>query len=116
MSYKLYFVCSFSANVPLRLSTFENETSISTELPGNSPIWITKTSHGTFLNNARYQSGNFDVQIEGTNQVIHILDQVLEPTVPGTPASESSYLINPDAGKYLDHASVYSISENQLTT
>jgi len=87
---------------------------------GNSQIWITNTPKGLFLNDAKYVIGNFRVVIEDRDgqsssaTIVHIIDRVLEPTVPGS--VESSYLHNPDAGKYMEHISSYDSSNHQLAS
>jgi len=92
--------------------TAELEEFISTELSGNPPIWITRTARNEiFLNDAKIvRHDNIDFLIKnarGMDQVLHIIDRVLEPSVP---ESGDSNLINPDAKKFLERSSSYNIT------
>ncbi|ODM98817.1 Fasciclin-1 [Orchesella cincta] len=105
-----YTVTYHLANVAKKIA--ELEEFISTELSGNPPIWITRTARNEiFLNNAKIDQRNdygFLVKnVRGMDQVLHIIDRVLEPTVP---ESSDSNLINPDAKKFLEKSSSYNIT------
>lgn len=80
------------------------------KLSGNPPIWITKTARNEiFLNDAKIEPlHDFLVKNDGgMDQVLHIIDRVLDPTIPD---SGDSTLINPDAKKFLERSSSYNIT------
>lgn len=97
--------------------TTELEEFISTELSGNPPIWITRTSRNEiFLNDAKIEQSRKDFLVKnarGLDQVLHIIDRVLEPSVP---ESGDSNLINPDAKKFLERSSSYNITGQHSIT
>lgn len=104
-----------TANVAKK--TPELEEFISTELSGNPPIWITRTGNNDiFLNDAKIEPTRKDFLVKnarGMDQVLHIIDRVLEPSVP---ESSDSNLINPDAKKFLERSSSYNITGQHSIT
>lgn len=103
---------SFVANLPLKGSEFGN--SISTELPGNPPIWVTKRGNEVFLNDAKIIGRPVVAKNDfGGDQYIYKIDRVLEPTLP---SEASASLFNPDASVFLEKHSQYLITgDNELT-
>jgi hypothetical protein len=91
--------------------TTDLEDVLTSELPGNSPIWITRKSPSEiYLNDARIDSRKRDFQVKnpsGRDQVLHVIDRVLDPTVP---ESGQSNLLNPDAKRFLESSSLYNIT------
>lgn len=96
------------ANLP---KTIENlGDSISSELEGNPPLWVTKkqTAHGeeVYINNAKIlmAQSNFESQVkvgdEMKTQVLHVINEVLEPV-----RSNSAKMIsNPNAYEFLNQS------------
>ncbi|XP_021951577.1 fasciclin-1 isoform X1 [Folsomia candida] len=105
------------ANVAKRTSDLEDI--LSTELPGNPPIWITRNPRSDsdiYLNDAQIDSRRRNFQIKnalGMDQVLHVIDRVLDPTVPD---SSDNNLLNPDARKFLEYSSSYNITGNHRIT
>ena len=105
---------SFSRNVAnLPLKGAELGNSISTDLPGNPPIWVTRQGNDIYLNDAKIigrpvvgKTGS------GEDQVLYKIDRVLEPTMP---TRSTAGLFNPDASVFLEQHSQYVITgTNQL--
>ncbi|XP_068630999.1 fasciclin-1 [Battus philenor] len=94
--------------------------SISSELDGNPPLWVTRrrdTMHDDiYVNNAKvhitrsYQAVNGN----GKLQVLHVIDQVLQPLQPHGPTSTSTPVYNPNAYQFLEHSDVFNIGQHRL--
>ncbi|XP_071443491.1 fasciclin-1 isoform X2 [Hetaerina americana] len=91
-------------NLPQTLEQLRD--SISSELDGNPPLWVTRQNSGgkeeIYINNAKiirersnYQAKNHNDK----NQVLHVIDEVLEPVVSTIPDSP---IYNPDAYQFLN--------------
>lgn len=95
---------------------------ISSELDGNPPLWVTRrrdTMHDdVYVNNAKvyvtrsYQAFNRN----NKRQVLHVIDQVLQPLQPHGPGSISSPVYNPNAYQFLEHSDVFNIGQHRLRT
>jgi len=97
-------------NVAKRLSDLEDV--LTSELPGNSPIWITRKpdTNEIYLNDALIDMRRKDFSVKnlaGRDQVLHVIDRVLDPTVP---ESGQSNLLNPDAKRFLESSALYKIT------
>ncbi|CAG7717944.1 unnamed protein product, partial [Allacma fusca] len=91
--------------------TAETGDSISSELSGHPPIWVTQRNDGTYLNDAKVIKGPMEAKTrDGSSQYLYMIDRVLEPTIPTT---ADSSLFNPDAKKYLEKHSQYSITKGR---
>ncbi|XP_045765783.1 fasciclin-1 isoform X3 [Maniola jurtina] len=94
--------------------------SISSELDGNPPLWITRrrdTMHDDiYVNNAKvdisrsYQATNRN----GKLQVLHVIDQVLQPLLPLGQSSGGSPVYNPNAYQFLEHSDVFNVGPHRL--
>ncbi|XP_038220115.1 fasciclin-1 isoform X2 [Zerene cesonia] len=94
--------------------------SISSELDGNPPLFVTRrrdTQHDDiYVNNAKvdvsrsYQATNRN----GKRQVLHVIDQVLQPLLPHGPSSIGSPVYNPNAYQFLEHSDVFDIGQHRL--
>ena len=97
----------FSANLAKELSDLED--SVSSELEGNPPIWITRIKERhrdiLYVNNARIlqeRSNYRQVNHQGKIQVLHVIDQVLVPV--RSAKKDNVQIYNPDALRYLDQS------------
>ncbi|XP_039749845.1 fasciclin-1 isoform X1 [Pararge aegeria] len=94
--------------------------SISSELDGNPPLWVTRrrdTMHDDiYVNNAKvdisrsYQATNRN----GKMQVLHVVDQVLQPLLPLSQSSGGSPVYNPNAYQFLEHSDEFNIGPHRL--
>ncbi|XP_046393705.1 fasciclin-1 isoform X3 [Ischnura elegans] len=81
--------------------------SLSSELDGNPPLWVTRQKspdgkEDIYINNAkiiRDRSNYLAKNTHSKNQVLHVLDEVLEPVTSSVPDSP---IYNPDAFLFLD--------------
>ncbi|VVD01840.1 unnamed protein product [Leptidea sinapis] len=90
--------------------------SISSELEGNPPLWVTRrrdpNHDDIYVNNAKvdvsrsYQATNRN----GKRQVLHVIDQVLQPLLPHSPSS----VYNPNAFQFLENSEDFSIGQHRL--
>ncbi|CAG0919732.1 unnamed protein product [Notodromas monacha] len=108
-------------NLPLTASDLQEE--VLTELRGNYPVYVTRTEHHDrrqstiYLNNARLLRHDIRGSVKDDlgmqePQVMHIIDEVLEPIVPrirNNKAPEAS-LFNPSAWELLDKSSEYNLA------
>ncbi|XP_004924047.2 fasciclin-1 isoform X2 [Bombyx mori] len=93
---------------------------ISSELDGNPPLWVTRRHDAMhddiYVNNAKvfisrsYQSVNRN----NKRQVLHVIDQVLQPLQPHGPGSVSSPVYSPNAYQFLEHSDVFNIGQHRL--
>nr|XP_026496791.1 fasciclin-1 isoform X1 [Vanessa tameamea] len=94
--------------------------SISSELDGNPPLWITRRREAMhddiYVNNAKvdisrsYQAINRN----GKLQVLHVIDQVLQPLLPLGQSAVGSPVYNPNAYQFLEHSDVFNIEQHRL--
>ncbi|XP_053603497.1 fasciclin-1 isoform X2 [Plodia interpunctella] len=93
---------------------------ISSEFDGNPPLWVTRRRDhmhdDIYVNNAKvyisrsYQAFNGN----GKRQVLHVIDQVLQPLQPHGPGSSSSSVYNPNAYQFLEHSDEFNIGQHRL--
>ncbi|XP_072940120.1 fasciclin-1 isoform X2 [Epargyreus clarus] len=93
---------------------------ISSELEGNPPLWITRRRDAMhddiYVNNAKvliarsYQASNRN----GKLQVLHVIDQVLQPLQPHGPSAIGTPVYNPNAFQFLEHSDVFDIGPHRL--
>lgn len=109
------------ANIPFKAQHLPDE--INTELSGNPRLYVTRLPSGRasitgwedfnyFINNAKITSANHKAMADqGPEQVLHIVDQVIVPTIakslPSGPGA-AAYL-NPDARKLLEKPNLYGL-------
>lgn len=89
--------------------------SVSSELEGNPPLWVTKTESGdVFINNAKVvqQRSNFVHTSEKKKQVLHILEGVLEP-VRATSGSDG-LVYNPNAYQFLNNSENFDLENHRV--
>lgn len=104
------------ANVAL--TTDKLDQSVSSELPGNPPLWIARRDANAyqfdlFVNDARVVRGDIKANsIQQDQQVLHIIDKVLEPLVPST---RDPLLSNPDAARFLERAGSFNLGQYQIS-
>jgi hypothetical protein len=88
------------------------EDSISSELPGNPAIFITRFNDSTiYMNDAKidlYVRNKLTKNAQGMDQVLHQIDRVLNPAVPDS--SDVGGLHNPSALTFLMNSSAYQIT------
>lgn len=94
--------------------------SISSELDGNPPLWVTRRRDAMhddiYVNNAKvdisrsYQAYNEN----GKLQVLHVIDQVLQPLLPLGQSSVGSPVYNPNAYQFLEHSDLFNIGQHRL--
>ncbi|XP_050541767.1 fasciclin-1 isoform X2 [Daktulosphaira vitifoliae] len=89
-------------NAPYKLEQLER--SVSSELEGNPPIWITKKGpEEYYANQARiiHRLSNYEHNNEkGKPQVLHVIDQVLQPLRLKKDMTTTTY--NPNASKMME--------------
>lgn len=109
------------ANIPYTVQDLPDE--LNTELPGNPRLYITKIPSGNapitgwehqkyYINNAMVTSANHLAHADDgvTQQYLHIIDQVIEPTVTHVqPNGSVATFLNPDAQRLLEKPRVYGI-------
>ncbi|CAH2071332.1 unnamed protein product, partial [Iphiclides podalirius] len=106
------------SNLATTLSNLDN--TISSELDGNPPLWVTRrrdTMHDdVYVNNAKvYITRSYQaVNGNGKLQVLHVIDQVLQPLQPHGPISTSTPVYNPNAYQFLEHSDVFNIGQHRL--
>nr|XP_018899589.1 PREDICTED: fasciclin-1 isoform X3 [Bemisia tabaci] len=96
----LYHLC----NVPQNLNQLGG--SISTELGGSPPLWVTRRNYNNrqdiYVNNAKviaHRSNYQQANANGKKQVLHIIEEVLEPIITQSDAG----FYNPDAFQFLNY-------------
>ncbi|EDW83016.2 uncharacterized protein Dwil_GK22538, isoform B [Drosophila willistoni] len=91
--------------------------SVSSDMEGNPPLFITKNRNGDiFVNNARIIP-SLSVELtnrEGKRQVMHIIDEVLDPLT--TLSTAQVQITNPDALEFMQKADLLNIGESRLRT
>ncbi|XP_046142475.1 fasciclin-1 isoform X3 [Osmia bicornis bicornis] len=104
--------------------TIENlGDSISSELEGNPPLWVTRRSgtHGedVYINNAKIivERSNFQskVTVDGDmkTQILHIINEVLEPVRAN---SAEMPIYNPNAFEFLNQSENLDLGEHRVRT
>ncbi|XP_068155177.1 fasciclin-1 isoform X5 [Drosophila tropicalis] len=91
--------------------------SVSSDMEGNPPLFITKNRNGDiFVNNARIIP-SLSVELtnrEGKRQVMHIIDEVLDPLT--TLSTAQDQITNPDALEFMQKADLLNIGKSRLRT
>lgn len=87
--------------------------SLSSEQDGNPPLWITRQRNNNrddiYINNAKViqqRSNQFFMNLHGRKQVLHIIDDVLEPLRSPVP--------NPDAYQFLNQSELLDLDTNHV--
>ncbi|KAK2584687.1 hypothetical protein KPH14_007026 [Odynerus spinipes] len=98
--------------------------SISSELEGNPPLWVTRRQGPTgeeevYINNAKIlkQHSNFQSKIkvggDTKTQVLHVIDEVLEPVRSISPESP---IYNPNAFQFLNQSENLNMGNHRVRT
>ncbi|XP_050745269.1 fasciclin-1 isoform X4 [Drosophila biarmipes] len=89
---------------------------VSSDMAGNPPLFITKNSNGDiFVNNARIiPSLSVETNNDGKRQIMHIIDEVLEPLT--VKAGHSDTPSNPNALKFLQKAEEFNVDNIGVRT
>ncbi|KAH8247920.1 hypothetical protein KR038_011996 [Drosophila bunnanda] len=89
---------------------------VSSDMDGNPPLYITKNSNGDiFVNNARIiPSLSVETNSNGKRQIMHIIDEVLEPLTVKPGHSDVSN--NPDALNFLKSAEEFNVDNIGVRT
>lgn len=109
------------SNRPLTIE--ELRDSISSELEGNPPLWITRTpgkySVDVYINNAKIllEQSNFQskLKVNGDTmiQVLHIINEVLEPVRSNSPETP---IYNPNAFQFLNQSENLNLGDHRVRT
>ncbi|TGZ53448.1 Fasciclin-1 [Temnothorax longispinosus] len=109
------------SNRPLTIE--ELRDSISSELEGNPPLWITrrpgKYSVNVYINNAMIllEQSNFQSKLkvngDTMTQVLHIINEVLEPVRSN---SAESPIYNPNAFQFLNQSENLNLGDHRVRT
>lgn len=101
-------------NLALSVEHLTTEVSVPTRLKGSQPVFITVPRPGdVFVNNARIVRSDLQTSSQdGQDQVMHIIDEVLEPTIPSV-AGESMHF-NPSALKLLANSKKYDLADASI--
>ncbi|XP_068225212.1 fasciclin-1-like isoform X2 [Palaemon carinicauda] len=109
------------ANIPYKAQDLPDD--LNTQLTGNPRLYVTRIANGKpsisgwenfdfYINNAKITSANHIAQSEdGHEQVFHVIDQVIAPTI-AKPVAEGSVppaYLNPDARKLLEKPNFYGL-------
>ncbi|XP_043070746.1 fasciclin-1 isoform X5 [Drosophila grimshawi] len=93
------------------------EKAVSSDMDGNPPLYITKNRNGDiYVNNARIIP-SLSVELtnrEGKRQVMHIIDEVLEP-LTALPSAKAE-INNLDALQFIQKADQLNLGDNKLRT
>ncbi|XP_046682361.1 fasciclin-1 isoform X3 [Homalodisca vitripennis] len=91
---------------------------VSSELEGNPPLWITRQRTGVkdeiFVNNAKVLSQRSNLvytNLNGRKQVLHIIEDVLEPVRSTNPDAP---LYNPDAWTFLNQSENIELDSHRI--
>ncbi|XP_025408255.1 fasciclin-1 isoform X3 [Sipha flava] len=99
-----YLPCYHITNVPMKLEQLGK--SVFSELDGNPPMWITKKSpEEIYINQAKvvYHLANYEHNNTiGKPQVLHVIDQVLQPLRLKKNSPQMIY--NPNAWEFMENA------------
>jgi hypothetical protein len=108
--------CVFSANLAKQLNDLDG--SVSSELEGNPPIWITRIRERNrevvYVNNARILQ---DRSYSHTNhkdkkQVLYVIDQVLVPV--RSAKKDGLQVYNPDAFRFLNQSENLDLEQHRV--
>ncbi|XP_043682694.1 fasciclin-1 isoform X2 [Vespula pensylvanica] len=110
------------SNLPLTIERLG--LSVSSELDGNPPLWVTRKPGPTgeeevFINNAKIlkQHSNFQSKIkvngDTKTQVLHVIDEVLEPVRSISPESP---IYNPDAFQFINQSENFNMGNHRVRT
>lgn len=110
------------SNLPLTIERLG--LSVSSELDGNPPLWVTRRPGPTgeeevFINNAKIlkQHSNFQSKIkvngDTKTQVLHVIDEVLEPVRSISPESP---IYNPDAFQFINQSENFNMGNHRVRT
>ncbi|XP_011302009.1 fasciclin-1 isoform X2 [Fopius arisanus] len=103
-------------------ATWDLQDSISSELDGNPPLWVTRVhvnrQEEIYINNAKILNGsNYrpmrTAGFEGKNQYLHRISQVLEPLQPN---SRDRPVNNPNAFEFLNQSENLQLGKFRLRT
>ncbi|XP_044734143.1 fasciclin-1 isoform X4 [Chrysoperla carnea] len=107
------------ANQFITLDDLASKTSVSTEMEGNPPLWITirprEYNNEIYINNARIHRGRSDYvapNARGIKQVLHIIDEVLVPVLTTNTAAYP--VSNPDAFLFLNQTDNIDVGEHRV--
>ncbi|KAH8246912.1 hypothetical protein KR032_003166 [Drosophila birchii] len=91
-------------------------STVSSDMDGNPPLYITKNSNGDiFVNNARIiPSLSVETNSNGKRQIMHVIDEVLEPLTVKPGHSDVSN--NPDALNFLKSAEEFNVDNIGVRT
>ncbi|CAG9795259.1 unnamed protein product [Diatraea saccharalis] len=93
---------------------------VSSEFDGNPPLWVTRRRDAMhddiYVNNAKvYVSRSYQaMNRNGKRQVLHVIDQVLQPLQPHGSSSSSNSVYNPNAFQFLDNSDEFNIGQHRL--
>ncbi|XP_017039638.1 fasciclin-1 isoform X3 [Drosophila ficusphila] len=89
---------------------------VSSDMAGNPPLYITKNSNGDiFVNNARIiPSLSVETSSNGKRQIMHIIDEVLEPLTVKSGHTDTPN--NPNALKFLKNAEEFNVDNIGVRT
>ncbi|XP_043226936.1 fasciclin-1-like [Amphibalanus amphitrite] len=101
-------------NLAMSMEQLTSERSVPTRLKGSQPVFVSVPRPGhVFINNARIVSSDVRATAETQeNQVMHIIDEVLEPTIPAE-ASQSMHF-NPNALELLANSNKFSLGNASI--
>jgi len=106
------------ANVAL--TTDNLDQSVSSELPGNPSLWIsrrdaTPTVYDLYINDAKVVAGNIlATSTSDDKQVLHIIDKVLEP-IAQLATERLPFLSNPDAAKFIERSASFNLGDFRIS-
>jgi len=106
------------ANVAL---TTENlDRSVSSELPGNPPLWVSRrdvneVTFDLYINDAKVISADIAAtSSSGDRQILYVIDKVLEP-IAQLVTESLPFLSNPDAAKFIERSSSFNLDEYRIS-
>jgi len=106
------------ANVAL--TTDNLDQSVSSDLPGNPPLWIsrrdaTTTVYDLYINDAKVVAGNIlATSTSHDKQVLHIIDKVLEP-IAQLVTERLPFLSNPNAAKFIERSGSFNLDDFRIS-
>ncbi|XP_022176858.1 fasciclin-1 isoform X1 [Myzus persicae] len=111
-----YLPCYHITNVPMKLEQLGK--SVFSELDGNPPMWITKKSpEEIYVNQAKvvYHLANYEHNnTNGKPQVLHVIDQVLQPLRMKKNSPQNVY--NPNAWEFMENAEYLDLDSYHTNT
>lgn len=107
----------FSANLAKPLDQLDG--SVSSELEGNPPIWITRIKgryrDDLYANNAQIlqdRSNYIQMNHQQKQQVLHVIDKVLVPVRSAN--KDTTQIYNPDAFHFLNQSENLDVGDHRL--